>query len=436
MRRTFLGGIHINDKKITAKSQSVEIKPPERVAIPMLQHIGAPCKRLVEVGDNVAIGQLIGDNREALCCPVHASVSGVVEKIEMRLMQNGSYVEHIIIKNDFENRLHESIMPQTKTITELSAEEIIEKIRSAGVVGMGGASFPTYAKLQSAIGKAETLIINCAECEPYITSNHRLLLERPEDVIGGIKILMYTLGVKKAVITIEDNKINAAYTLKDHIHKSSMISVEVLKTKYPQGDERQIIYALYGIELKLGQLPTEYGFVVINPESCAAVYNVFVSGTPLVSKYVTVSGECVEQPKNLIVPVGTSIRDCIDFCGGITEDCAKIISGGPMMGHAQWDIDAVVQKGTGAILALPDEEAVTPCCIRCGKCLRACQMHLMPLYLAQFSKMGDYKSCSELDVMSCVECGGCTYVCPGKVPIVQRIRNAKQELRALAQLKK
>lgn len=436
MRRTFLGGVRIDSRKITAKLPSEEIKQPEYIAIPMQQHIGAPCVRLVEIGDSVSIGQMIGNNKAALCCPVHSSVSGVVERIENRLMHNGSSVEHVVIKNDFKNTVYEKLTPHSKKITETEPDEIIEKIRDAGIVGMGGASFPTYAKLKSSIGKVETIIINCAECEPYITSNHRLLLEKPEDVIGGIKILMYAAGVNKAVIAIEDNKLNAAYKLAEFLGDDSMISIEALKTKYPQGDERQLIYALYGVELRAGQLPADIGFVVFNPESCAAIFNAFATGMPLVKKYVTVSGECIKEPKNLIVPVGISLRDCIDFCGGFSDGCEKIVTGGPMMGASQWDLDSVIQKGTGAILALPSEKSSTPHCIRCGRCARSCQMHLLPLSLAYYSEHGDYESCEELGVMSCVECGCCTYVCPGKVPIVQHIRNAKQELKSKASLKK
>ncbi|HBL85050.1 MAG: hypothetical protein A2Y17_02410 [Clostridiales bacterium GWF2_38_85] len=436
MRRTFLGGVHMNEHKNTAKSPIETITPPEYVAIPMQQHIGAPCKPLVNIGDTVLIGQKIGDNPTALSCPIHSSISGTVERMEKRLTTNGSFVEYIVIKNDYKGAVSSELAPHTILLGDTSSEKIIQKVREAGVVGMGGASFPTYAKIQSAIGKASVIIINCAECEPYLTINHRLMLEHPEEIINGTKILMRAAKIKKAIIAIEDNKLDAAEKIADNITDHSLIDVEVFKTKYPQGDERQLIYALSGIELKQGQLPADVGFVIFNAESCAVIYNAFTTGMPLVSKLITVDGECMKSPKNLSVPIGISFKDIIDFCGGLTHNCDRIITGGPMMGVAQWDLNSVAIKATGAILALPALTETEPHCIRCGRCVRACQMHLLPALLAQYASINDFDMCKELNIMSCVECGCCTYICPGKVPIVQHIRNAKQELRARQALKK
>ncbi len=391
----------------------------------MSQHIGAPCKVLVSVGQHVDVGQCIGDNPDALCCPVHASVSGTVVAIERRQIANGSMVEHVVIENDMQNTVSADIRGVDKALLDLSTEEIIEKIRAAGIVGMGGAAFPAYAKLQSAQGKVKRLIINCAECEPYITSNHRLLLEQPEAVIKGAKILIHALGLRQAVIAIEDNKANAAHALQQHITDKRLIGIKMLATKYPQGDERQIIYALYGKEIPAGKLPVDVGCVLFNAETVANIYRALTSGMPTVHKRLTVDGNAIKRPHNLIVPVGTSYADIATFCGGTKKKFARLISGGPMMGQAQWSLDSVVTKSTGALLFMNADEEKEGNCIRCGKCMTVCQMRLVPSLLAANSRKGLYENCEALGVRNCVECGCCTYICPGRVPIVQYIRNAK-----------
>lgn len=426
MAFTFKGGIHVAEHKDTCKKPIEIMKAPMKVSIPLSQHIGASAVSLVKKGDRVLAGQIIAKNDEALSCPVHASVSGVVVDIEYRNSYSGAgKTEYVIIEND-EKYEECEFTPLGENYT---LEQFVECIKNAGISGMGGASFPTYAKIQSAIGKAKELIVNCAECEPYITANHRLLLEDAESVISGVKLLINALGIEKAVFAVENNKPDVITLLRELISDDNSLSVAVMKTKYPQGDERQIMYALHKVKLPAGKLPADVGYVIFNAETCSAVHHAVIEGRPLIRRVVTVSGDCIAEPKNLLVPLGTSFADVIEYCGGFIKQPSKIISGGPMMGMAQWDINTPVVKGTSAILALSEEKKVrNSACIHCGKCIGVCPMNLMPNYLALFSSNGKYDKCEEYNCMSCVECGCCTYTCPGNVPIVQHIRTAKAEI--------
>jgi len=423
---TFRGGLHVEEKKNARKSPIEIFPPPKFVYLPMSQHIGSHAAPIVKAGDVVDKGQMVANNETNLSSPVHASVSGRVVSIEKRILSTGALTDFIIIENDFENRFHVNVKPFGKKINETTPEEIIQIIRDAGIVGLGGAMFPTYAKIQSARDKVTTLIINCAECEPYITANHRLMLERPEMIINGMKILLKTLGLKTGYIAIEDNKLNAADAITEAAAKSKMVEIKILKTKYPQGDERQLIYALTGKELPSGKRPADFGCVVFNPETCAAVCNAFVSGMPMIERVLTVDGDCVISPKNLLVPIGALVAEVIEYCG-LKKQPNKIVKGGPMMGLAVFDLKNPVTKGTTALLAFSEKRAGrgTTECIRCGKCVNGCQMRLYPSYLALFSQKEDLDMCEKYDVFSCVECGCCTYICPAGVPIVQHIRKAK-----------
>ncbi len=433
MLYTFKGGTHVAEHKHTRNSPIEKMNGPEEIFIPMSQHIGEHCTPMVKPGDRVLRGQIIGEIENGLGCPVHSSVSGVVKEISSYNDAQARPIKTVVIENDGKNELDPSIRPINKKLTETTTEEIIDIIRRAGISGMGGASFPTYAKIQSALGRVNRLIVNCAECEPYITANHRLMLERPNEIINGTKILLKAFGLREAYIAIEDNKLDAADIIEQKIGKSRMIKVKIMKTKYPQGDERQLIYALTGREIPQGKLPADVGCVIFNAETCAAIYRAFAFGLPLIERIVTVAGDCVATPKNVLCPIGATYRQIIDFCGGMKKEPKKIISGGPMMGFAAWDIDSPVVKGTSAILAFSDDmcrEEKEYACIRCGRCVKNCPMHLMPNYLAQFVKAGRHEDAEKYDVMSCVECGTCSYNCPGNVPIVQYIRASKGAIKA------
>ncbi|MBQ7923349.1 MAG: electron transport complex subunit RsxC [Clostridia bacterium] len=434
MAYTFNGGIHVEEYKNTRRCRIEAFTPVKSVAIPLQQHIGVPCEPLVAVGDTVTVGQKIGDVKEGLGCPVHASVSGKVMDIAERPTSNGSIVKSIIIENDGLDTPCPDLTPYHGRLSDASTEEIIRIVREAGITGMGGASFPTYAKIQSAVGKVDKIIVNCAECEPFITANHRLLLENPASVINGVKILLKAFGVHTAWLAVEDNKLDAINKLEELTAESNMIEVKVMKTKYPQGDERQLIFALTGEELPAGKLPADVGCVIFNAETCSAIFRAFSRGMPLVKRIITVDGDCIRYPRNLLVPIGTSIGDIIEFCGGLSRTPKKIIAGGPMMGQAQWDIRTPVVKGTSAILLFSNRfdkrKNADETCIRCGKCVRNCPMHLMPNYIAQYSRIGDHENAAKYGAMSCVECGSCSYNCPGGVEIVQFIRMAKATIRA------
>ncbi|MBQ7335578.1 MAG: electron transport complex subunit RsxC [Clostridia bacterium] len=434
LKYTFRGGTHVNEHKDTAGLQTVRLPEPATVSVPLSQHIGAHAKPVVQKGDTVAVGQVIGVVENGLGCPVHASVSGTVKEILTRHNAQGIPVQNVVIENDGLHTMSKDIKPWGKPLEETTTEEIVQIVRDAGISGLGGATFPTYAKIQSAVGKATSVIINCAECEPYITANHRLLLERSYAVIQGLEVLMHALNVKEGLLAVEDNKPDAIELLQKAVADKPNIRVCVMKTKYPQGDERQIVYALYHKEVPAGKLPADVGCMIINAETAAAISRAFYRGLPLVSRIVTVAGDCVKNPQNVRAPLGASYRELIDFCGGCVKEPKKLVSGGPMMGQAQWDMDAPVTNGTSALLVFSEEydriNTEHSPCIHCGCCVQHCPMHLLPNYLAQYAQARRYDDAAKLDVMSCVECGTCSYNCPAGVQIVQYIRVAKGALRA------
>lgn len=415
---------------------------PARVSIRMSQHIGAPAVPVVKVGERVLVGQVVGVVEKGLGVPVHASVSGTVKEIVTRRNALGVPIQNVVIENDGLHEWHESIRPRETGLLEANADEIIEVVRAAGISGLGGATFPTYAKIQSAIGKAKTVIVNCAECEPYLTANHRLLLERTETVISGLEILMHALGVTEGILAVEDNKADAIALLEEAVETyesaiaGASFRVCTMKTKYPQGDERQLVYALTGVEVPAGKLPADVGCMIVNAETASAVSRAFWRGLPLVSRIVTVSGDCIANPKNVRAPLGASAQDLISFCGGLIQTPKKMISGGPMMGIALWDPEAPVAKGTSGLLLFSEEydriNTIHTNCIHCGRCVARCPMHLMPNYLTQYAHHRDYEKAEQMNVMSCVECGTCSYNCPAGVEIVQYIRVAKGAIRAKA----
>jgi len=432
---TFRGGTHLREHKDTASLATVRLPDPKTVAIPLSQHIGAHATPTVAVGDTVLIGQVIGEVTEGLGCPVHASISGTVKEIRKRDTVQGFSVQDIVIENDGKHAFCESVKPWHKPLADTTPEEIVSIVRNAGISGLGGATFPTYAKLQSAIGKVHTVIVNCAECEPYITANHRLLLERGETVVEGLEIVMHAVGAQTGILAVEDNKPDAIKLLQETVaaRGDKRMRVCVMKTKYPQGDERQLIYSLTKKEVPFGKLPADVGCVILNAETSSAISRAFYRGLPLVSRIVTVAGDCIREPKNVRAPLGVSYTELIEFCGGYVKPLKKLVSGGPMMGQAQWDLHAPVTKGTAALLAFSEEydriNTEYSACLHCGMCVAHCPMHLMPNYLAQFTREHKYEEAERMGVMSCVECGTCAYNCPAGVQIVQYIRTTKQALR-------
>ncbi len=427
MKRYFFGGIHPRyNKEMSADSVEFKTVVPQKVIIPLQQHIGAPCTPLVKVGDKVLKGQKIGDG-EGLCVPVHASVSGTVCGVEPRLHPNGHRVAAIVIENDGKE---ETVAMEGCSLPcdQLDTDTVLHTIREAGIVGMGGAAFPGDIKALSAMGKIDTLIANACECEPYITADDALLKTEPDHVLEGMMILAKLLSPDRIVLAIEDNKKIAIDKLNTLLKQYPNVELAVLPTCYPQGGEKQLIQAVTKRQVPPGKLPANIGCVVYNVSTLAAVYRAVRLGKPLVERLVTISGETVAHPQNLIVPIGTPFLDIIEQAGGISDKTERVISGGPMMGVAQADLEAPVVKATNAILCLPKDKngkAETPVCIRCGKCLAVCPMHLQPLYLYRYALAGDAKRLVRLNLFDCIECGSCSFTCPGKLPLVEKFREGK-----------
>ena len=438
MAFSFFGGVHPKENKWYACDNETQVFPePDIVVIPMAQHIGAPCKPLVAKGDLVTKGQKIGDN-QGLCVPVHASVSGKVKAVEVRPHTNGSTVLSVVIENDHLDTLCETVKPRTQEeVDALTPEQLVDIIHEAGIVGMGGATFPTHVKLSSGIGKVDTAIINAGECEPYITSDDRLCREHPEQVVKGLQIIMKIFGLKEGHIGIEDNKPEAIAALK--AAAGDGIIVDVLPAKYPQGAEKQLIYAVTGREVPSGGLPAAVGCAGFNAATTRAICEAVYDGMPLILRIVTVSGDILMEPKNLLVPIGTAFNDLIEACGR-NENPYKVLSGGPMMGVAQYDLSVPTIKGVNAVTVLGRNNhhfVEDPHCLRCGKCIDACPMKLMPVLMYKAWQNGDVEEMKKNNIMDCIECGSCAYTCPASVPLVLGFRVAKQVIRnASAPVKK
>ncbi len=424
---TFKGGIHPPSNKEGTASIPIKIlTPPEILSFPMSQHIGAPATPLVKKGDRVLMYQVIGEGTGGVSASVHSSVSGEVLDIVSKQMPSGMSCDHIIIKNDFKDEAI-NISP----MNDLSASEISKE---AGIVGMGGATFPTHIKLSIPEGKkAECILVNGAECEPYITSDHRVLLERGESVFKGLKLVMEKLGAEKGFIAIEKNKGDAIENMKKICEGEENIKVIPLEVKYPQGSEKQLISAVLKRKVPRGRgLPIDVGCVVLNVDTVYSIWRAASVGEPLISRIVTVSGPLIKNPVNFEVRLGTPIDYLAESAGGLSGECEKIIMGGPMMGIALPHTDFSVTKGCGSLLFFGKEDIHHESeisCIRCGRCISACPMSLMPQSISNLAAAGLYDECEKYRVSDCIECGACTYVCPSKRYITQYIRLCKQKLR-------
>ena len=439
MAKAFFGGVHPNDMKAATNEKAIEqLAAPPQVVIPMSMHFGAPCAPIVKKGDHVKLGQKIGETR-GLGAPIHASVSGTVAAVEPRPFSMGGNVMSVVIDNDFKDEISEEVIAPADP-DRLSVQEMIEIVKNAGIVGMGGATFPTHVKISGGIGQVNTVIINGAECEPYITGDHRAMLERPEEIIGGCGYLAKMFGVDKVIIGVEMNKQNGIDSLNRTIAAmQAPVEVQPLHTRYPQGGEKQLCQAITGRQVPPGGLPSAIGCAVFNINSVCAINKAIKTGMPVVRKVVTVSGSGVNEPKNIECPIGTPVSLVFDACGGLKDTTYKLIAGGPMMGMAQYTADISVAKGTGALLAFASDEnkvSDNPTCIRCGRCVEACPMHLEPLDLYQYVRKKMVDELNAAHIMDCMECGACAYICPGRLHLTQSFKAGKQLVKDDAAKKK
>lgn len=431
MLKSFLGGIHPKDSKKYTSNKAIESLPlPDEVIIPMSQHIGAPCTPIVKVGDKVKKGQIIANSESFMHSPIHASISGQVTSVTERPHTSKGKCLSVVIKSDGLDEWIEGI-PLNRDWSKLEINEIRNIIKEAGIVGLGGATFPTHIKLSpSQDKKIDFFIVNAAECEPYLTADYRMMLEYTERMVIGVKIAMKVLGVSKGFVGIEDNKPEAVKVMREAF-KGTSVEVVPLPTKYPQGAEKMLIKVITNREVPTGGLPMDVGVVVQNVGTTVAICDAVVRGIPVIQRVTTVSGDAIKEPKNLLLRIGTSFKEAIDYCGGFSKNPEKIIMGGPMMGFAQSTLEVTVIKGVSGILALSSEvvnSGEESPCIRCGRCVKACPMGLVPSMLSILGERHKYKEAKEeYSLFSCIECGSCTYACPAKRNIVQYVKYLKAQ---------
>jgi len=433
--KTFkLGGVHPEENKMAAHKAIEKLPIPKQAFIPVSQHLGAPANVLVKKGDLVKTGQLIAKGEAFISANIHSSVTGTVFKVD-NVIDTSGYKRQAVIINVDEEEIWEDGIDTTDTLVKecsLSAKEITEKLKTNGIVGLGGATFPSHVKLMVPEGKtAEYLIINAVECEPYLTADHQLMLEKADEMMVGISILMKGLDAKKALIGIENNKADAIEHLSKIAQNYQNIEVHALKVQYPQGAEKQLIKALLNREVPSGKLPIEVGCVVNNAGTAFAVYEAVQKNKPLIERIVTVTGKSVKEPCNLLVRVGTPVNQLIEKAGGLPEDTGKVINGGPMMGKALNSLDVPVVKGTSGILIMNKKEASRAKmhnCIRCAKCVDVCPMGLEPTQISNLSEHQEWEDAEKNNIMDCIECGSCAYICPAGRPLLDNIRLGKAQV--------
>ena len=430
---TFKGGVHPYDGKDLSKDKPIrELLPKGELVYPLSQHIGAPANPIVAVGEKVLRGQKIAEANGFVSAPIYSSVSGTVKAIEPRRVPVGDMVNAIVIESDGE--MKEVDYVETEDVSALSRDEIIGKIKEAGIVGMGGAGFPTHVKLSpKEPEKIEYIIANCAECEPYLTSDYRIMMERPEKLVGGMKVVLQLFPNAKGVFGVEDNKPDCIARLKELTKDEPRMEVAELQTKYPQGGERQLIYAVTKRAINSKMLPADAGCIVHNVESLVEIHNAVVLGRPLMNRIFTVTGNAVTEPQNFDVCVGTDYAELLEAAGGFKGECKKMISGGPMMGFAMFDLHVPMTKTSSALLCFTQDEVAeyeTTACINCGRCVEACPELLVPSRLADYGERGQSDMYEKWHGLECVECGSCSYVCPAKRPLAQSIKTMKKQVLA------
>ncbi len=424
-------GAAVPHRKDTRFCVTANMPAGKTVTLMMSQHIGAPCKPIVAVGDAVAVGQCVADSEAPVSAPIHSPVSGKVKAITAIRQSNGQIGQALVIENDGENRISEEVQPPEVT----DRESFLAAVRRSGLVGLGGAGFPAHIKLNPKNpDKVDTLVINAAECEPYITADYRECMESTDDILDGIAAVMQWLDLAHAIIGVESNKMDAVALLRKHIaaRKMKRVSVKVLPARYPQGAEKMLVHTCMGLRVPDGGLPADVGCIVLNVTSVGFLARYLRTGMPLIDKRVTVAGAGVQFPKNVRVPIGTPISEVMDFCGGMQEKTTRLLMGGPMMGIAIPDPSLPVLKQNNAFLALTEEELrahpQSPC-LRCGRCVAACPMKLVPTSMADAYIRGDLEELKKRHIMSCMECGTCAYTCPAFRPLVQNFRMAKAAIR-------
>lgn len=427
---TFRGGSHPYDgKELSMNKPTTVLLPKGELVYPVSQHIGAPAKVTVEKGERVLVGQKLAEAGGFVSACVISSVSGTVKAVEPRLMVNGMAAESVVVEND---GAYETIpgFGEKRDVTKLSKEEIRNYVKEAGIVGMGGAGFPTHVKLTPKNeDEIDYVIVNGSECEPYLTSDYRMMLEEPERLIGGLKVILQLFGRAQGVIAVEDNKPEAIAKLSGLVKNEERITVKPLKTKYPQGAERMLIYAVTGRQINSSMLPADAGCIVNNVDSVISVYLAVAESTPLIRRIITVTGDAVKDPRNFIVRTGTKYEELLEAAGGFTEEPEKIISGGPMMGQALFSLDVPVTKTSSALLALKKDAvaAFEPgACIHCGRCVAVCPGRVVPQKLYPVAIRSDYEAFEKLNGMECCECGCCTYVCPARLRLTQAFKQARK----------